>query len=219
MSTVATHATLSLDEKFAEGDGERRYARIRRDLGVESFNVNAIRVLEARPLLNEHDETGPAADRHEKVWVVVSGHAVFTLDGEELDAPVGTVVYVRDPEVKRAAIAKEAGTTIIGIGGRPGQPYRATPGEAIQEFWPLYEAKDYEGALAVAKQGLVEYPGNALAHYNVACMKNLLGHPDAALENLRIAVEAWQDYKEHARGDDDFASLRHDPRFQELTAE
>jgi tetratricopeptide (TPR) repeat protein len=218
MSTVVTHAALSLDEKFAEGDAERRYARIRRDLGVESFNVNAIRALEAGPLLNEHDETGPGSDRHERVFVVVSGHAVFTVDGEELDAPTGTVVHVPDPEVKRAAVAKEAGTTIIGIGGRPGRPYRATPGEAIGEFWPLYEAKDYEGALAVVEQGLAEFPGNALAHYNVACMKNLLGHPDAALENLRIAVEAWPDYREHARGDDDFTSLRDDARFQELVA-
>jgi hypothetical protein len=58
----------------------------------------------------------------------------------------------------------------------------STPGESMHEFWPLYEAKDYEGALAVERQALEDYPGNALAHFNIACMSSLLGRPDDALE-------------------------------------
>ena len=35
---------------------------------------------------------------------VVSGHAVFTVDGQDVDAPVGTLVFVRDPAVIRQPV-------------------------------------------------------------------------------------------------------------------
>src|ERR671910_766530 len=109
--SVTTFSTLSLEDGFATGEGERRTVRIRRDLGIQSFNINALRAVEGEELLREHDEVGYGGDRHEKVWLVLSGHAVFTVDGEEVDAPAGTVVHVPGPEAKRSAVAKEPGTT------------------------------------------------------------------------------------------------------------
>ena len=35
---------------------------------------------------------------HQEAYVVIAGHATFSLDGEEIDAPQGTVVFIRDPE-------------------------------------------------------------------------------------------------------------------------
>jgi mannose-6-phosphate isomerase-like protein (cupin superfamily) len=52
---------------------------------------------------------------HEEVYVVLRGRASFTLDGEALDAPAGTVVRV-DPEVHRHAVAAEGGTTVLALG-------------------------------------------------------------------------------------------------------
>jgi hypothetical protein len=56
----------------------------------------------------------------------MSGHAVFTVDGEELDAPAGTLVFVRDPALIRSAIATADGTTILAIGGRTGVPFEVS---------------------------------------------------------------------------------------------
>ena len=33
---------------------------------------------------------------------MMTGHAIFTVDGEEIDAPAGTIVFVRDPALLRA---------------------------------------------------------------------------------------------------------------------
>jgi hypothetical protein len=60
------------------------------------------------------------------------------------------------------------------------------------------------------------YPGNAFLLYNVACMSALLGRTDEAFAALAESTSKWEPYKELARGDDDFASVKDDPRFAEL---
>jgi tetratricopeptide (TPR) repeat protein len=85
--------------------------------------------------------------------------------------------------------------------------------------WPYYEAKDFEAALGIVSEALEEYPGNALAHYNIACMSSLLGRRDDAIEHLRAALAGHPPYVENARADDDFASLRDDDEFQALLAD
>lgn len=216
MSATATFSTLSLEDGFAAEEGERRYVRVRRDLGVQSFNINALRAVEGEELLREHDEVGYGGDRHEKVWLVLSGHAVFTVDGEEIDAPAGTVVHVPAPETKRSATAKEPGTTLLGLGGRPGLPYRPTPGEALAEFWPYHEAGEYEAAAGVCRAVLEDYEGSRLALFNLACCEALLGRSDDALGHLREALDAAPGLRENAETDTDLDSLRDDPRFGAL---
>ena len=214
--SVTTFSSLSLEDGFAAEEGERRYVRIRRDLGVQSFNINALRAVEGDELLREHDEVGYGGDGHEKVWVVLSGHAVFTVDGEEIDAPAGTVVHVPAPESKRSAVAKEAGTTLLGLGARPGLPYRPTPGEALAEFFPLHEAGDYEAAADICRSVLEEYEGNGLALFNLACCEALLGRTEDALGHLGQALDAAPGLRENAESDTDLDSLRDDPRFGAL---
>ena len=216
--SVTTFSSLSLEDGFAAEEGERRFVRIRRELGVQSFNINALRAVEGEELIREHDEVGYGGDGHEKVWLVLSGHAVFTVDGEEVDAPAGTVVHVARPEAKRSAVAKEPGTTLLGLGGRPGEPYRLTPGEALADFWPHHEAGDYEAAAAVCRAVLEDYDGNGLALFNLACCEALLGRKDEAFAHLGEALEAAPGLRENAGTDTDLDSLRDDPRFGALIA-
>ena len=107
---------------------------------------------------------------------------------------------------------------MLAVGGRRGEAWQPTPGELLQDFWPAYQAKDYAAALAIAEAVLEPYPGNGLALYNVACMEALLGRPDDALEHLAPALDAAPNLRENARTDEDFVSVRDDPRFQELVA-
>jgi tetratricopeptide (TPR) repeat protein len=216
-TTQAAFAVLSIPDTARDEEGERQHIRLRRDLDVGAFGIGAVRAPEAgTAVVPEHDEAGPASNRHEVVYVVLDGHAAFTVAGEEIDAPPGTAVFVRDPEVKRTAVAKEAGTTVLMVGGRRGAAWQPTPGELLREFWPAYQAKDYEAALTVAESVLEPYPGNGLALYNVACMEALLGRRDDALDHLRTALEAAPHLRENATTDEDFTSLRDDPRFREL---
>ena len=50
---------------------------------------------------------------HEEVYVVLAGRATFTLDDETLDAPAGTIVFIRDVDVRRHARAEEPGTSVL----------------------------------------------------------------------------------------------------------
>jgi quercetin dioxygenase-like cupin family protein len=219
-ATDTAFSVLSIEQAaLAQGDGERQRVRLRSELGIDAFGVSAVRASAAgSQVVAEHDEVGPGADLHQELYVVLAGHAVFTIAGEEVDAPQGTAIFVRDPEVRRSALAQEDGTIVVAVGGRPGEPFRATPGELMRDFFEPYNAKDYGGALAVARSVLRAYPGNGLALYNIACMEALLGKDDDALAHLSEALGKAERLRENAQTDDDFASLRGDERFKELLA-
>src|SRR3954464_1549750 len=86
---------------------------IRRPLGVTAFGINAYTAANAGDeVVEEHTEEQLG---HEEIYVVISGHATFTVGGEEVDAPAGTLVYLDDVTQKRHAIATEAGTTVLAI--------------------------------------------------------------------------------------------------------
>jgi tetratricopeptide (TPR) repeat protein len=62
-------------------------------------------------------------------------------------------------------------------------------------------------------------PGDALAHYNLACSYALLNRPEQSLRNLRRAIElGYRDFR-YMREDHDLDSIRQDPRFRELLLE
>jgi tetratricopeptide (TPR) repeat protein len=219
-TTDKSFAVLSIaDAALAQEGEERQRVRLRSELGISAFGINAVRAVAAgTTAIGEHDEGGPGGDRHEELYLVLAGHATFTVAGEEIDAPQGTAVFVGDPELRRGAVAKEDGTIVVAIGAPAGKPYRITAGEAMRDFMPPYEAKDYASALEVARGVLHKYPDNPLALYNIACMEALLGKPDDALTHLRAAVEGSPGLRENAQTDEDFASLKGDKRFEELVA-
>jgi hypothetical protein len=192
---------------------------LRSELGIESFGTSAVYQAEAGGrVIGEHDELRPGASGHEELYVVVSGGCSFTVDGDEVEVPHGSVVMVRDPAAKRSAVATTDGTVVLAVGGKPGEAFRPSPGETLAEFFRLYAEKDWEPALAACHEALEEYPGNAMILYNIACLESLLGRTDDALEHLEKSLAAWPDYKEQAAGDDDFAPLRDDALFQALVA-
>lgn len=218
-TTQTSYGVVSIGDRLADSDDDRGYVRLRHDLDIGAFGVSAAFQKKAgEMLIREHDEANPGADRHEELYVVVQGSATFTIDGEEVEAPQGTTIFVRDPESRRGATATADNTIVLSVGGRRGQAYRLPPAAAAEGFWEAYEAKDYAASLAATRRGLEAYPGNALLIYNVACMQALLGDSEAALTALAEAVSKWEPYKELAREDEDFTSLRDDPKFVELIA-
>src|SRR6266536_1412019 len=82
-------------------------------------------------VIGEHDELRPGASGHEEPYVVVAGGCTFTVDREEVDAPHGTALFVRDPAARRSARATEDGTILLAIGGRPREAFRQGPDESI----------------------------------------------------------------------------------------
>jgi tetratricopeptide (TPR) repeat protein len=216
-TTEKAYRVITLDgiEPGDEVDGRVRLA-VRQELDIEAFGVNAFRaVADDAKIINEHNELGLTGAGQQELYVVLKGAATFNIDGERVDAPAGSLVFVRDPVTKRGAVAAEAGTTILAIGGTPGEAYRVYPPEG-QEAMKAYNAGDFEKAVELLGQVLAREPNDVLSLYNSACFEARAGRADDALEHLRRAVELEPRAAEYARGDDDFASVRDDPRFKKL---
>ncbi|MGH2881543.1 MAG: TPR end-of-group domain-containing protein [Solirubrobacteraceae bacterium] len=61
-------------------------------------------------------------------------------------------------------------------------------------------------------ESLAEHEHPAL-HYHLACAEALCGNRERALEELHVAVTAEPRYADNALRDEDFDSIRDDPRF------
>ena len=62
-------------------------------------------------------------------------------------------------------------------------------------------------------------PGDAFAHYNLACSYALLKKVDPAIKALRKAIDlGYRDFR-YMREDRDLDALRHDSRFRQLLRE
>ena len=217
---MSVHLT-SLDEldSIPVGDHGLRWRPVRRRLGIAGFGVNAWTADEAgQEVVEHHDETGTGAGKHEELYIVVRGRARFQLDEEEFDAPVGTCVFVRDRTVRRGAYAEEAGTTVLAMGGKPGEAFEVSPWESYFAAIPLFAAGDYDGAVALIRPELERNPDNPSVLYNLACAESLGGHANDALQHLARAVELNPTTAEWARTDEDFDAIREDPRFASAVA-
>jgi tetratricopeptide (TPR) repeat protein len=186
---------------------------VRLHFGINSFGINAYSARAGERVIEEHDELGHGAGRHEELYFVATGHATFELGGEEVDAPAGTAVFVRDPAVRRGAVAKEADTTVLVVGGVPGRVFEPSPWEAWLAAKPLLDAGQPDRGAAVFLQALERHPGNSNVLYNLACFESLAGRPDDALAHLTEAIELDPRMRDWARADEDFAAIRDDPRF------
>jgi uncharacterized cupin superfamily protein len=94
---------------------------VRHHFGIETFGMNAYRRPAGENVVPEHDETQSGAP---ELYYVASGHATFTVGGEEIDAPAGTCVWVSDVAARRSAEACADDTLVLAIGAAaPGQKY------------------------------------------------------------------------------------------------
>ena len=180
---------------------------VRRPLGITAFGINAYTAGNAGDeVVEDHTE-----QTHEEAYIVIRGHATFTLDGEEIDAPWGTIVFLDDPKQRRHAIAKEAGTTVLAIGGEPGA-HTISSWEYIFPSLPARNAGDWSTARTILEQALTEADLPAI-HYHLACVEARDGNSERALEELQVAVERRPTLLGPAQTDEDLASIRDDPRF------
>jgi tetratricopeptide (TPR) repeat protein len=216
---MSGYAVVHIDDVPEQDDGNCSLRPVRHHFGITGFGVNAWTGRNAGDrLIPEHqeaDETEEESDRNEELYLVVQGRAVFELDGERHDAPAGTFVFVR-PRVNRTAFAEEPGTVIVAVGGTPGKPYDPVGWELWYSARRLYEAGDYAKAVERGREVLDANPSSALLSYNVACCESLTGQTTEALEHLRKAIELSEQFRDYAKNDSDFDSIRGEPAFQEL---
>jgi tetratricopeptide (TPR) repeat protein len=179
---------------------------VRRALDVGAFGVNAYTAPKAGDeVVEEHTEESLG---HEEIYVVLQGRATFTLDDETLDAPAGTVVFVRDPKVKRHAQAAEPDTAVLAVGGPRGGAYEPSPWEDYFAAERHRTAGNYDAYVSELADALERRPDHPATLYNLACAEALAGRTDDALAHVTRALELKPEWADMAGKDDDLASLR-----------
>jgi mannose-6-phosphate isomerase-like protein (cupin superfamily) len=210
---MSTGYTLAhLDQITEMSDGRQPWRPVRHHFGITSFGANTWTGHRAGDrIINEHDEEG----ENEELYFVHRGRARFELDGEQVDAPEGTFVFAK-PGVKRTAFAEEPETTILALGGTPGQAYEPDGWELWAPVGPLYQDGKYAEAADMARDIVEANPGYPALLYNLACCESLAGRRDEAVRHLRSAIERSAQLRRLAAEDDDVAAIRDDPAIREL---
>ncbi|HEU0195215.1 MAG TPA: hypothetical protein VFQ71_13505 [Gaiellales bacterium] len=215
---MSSYAVAQIEQIDEIQDGRCPWRPVRHHFGVASFGVNSFTAAKAGDrIINEHDEADEEGDAQEELYLVQRGRARFELDGEQVDAPAGTFVYV-PASVKRTAFAEDPGTTLVAIGGTPGKPYQVRGWEIWAPLQPLYEAGEYAEVADRGRELIEAHPELPLLNYNLACCESLSGRPADAIRHLQSAIEQREDLRSLAREDSDLDPIRDEPGFKELIA-
>jgi len=175
---------------------------IRRRFGIQAFGVNAYTAEKPGDwVVEEHTEEQLG---HEELYLVVRGRARFTVNGEDIDAPAGTIVFLPDPAVKRVAVAVEEGTMVLAVGGKPGEAF--TP-SAWEWYFQAYEQPTERG-IETMREGIEQEGERAPLYYHLACLEARAGRTDDAKAHLARALELDPRLAEHAQRDDDLKEVR-----------
>jgi hypothetical protein len=213
---MQTYAVARLDEIDALADGSYRYRPVRHHLCIQSFGVTAwVGAAAGDPIINEYDEDSEPA---EELFVVVSGRAIFELEGEKVEATRGTLVFTAQG-ARRTAVAAEPATTILAFDGTPGKAYDASGWELWAPLRPLYDRGQYAELSAQLEDLIAANPQYPMLVYNLACSESLSCRTADAIDHLRRAVDASEKLRADARKDSDFDPIRDEPSFKALIGE
>ncbi|MDX6426378.1 MAG: hypothetical protein QOD52_1783 [Gaiellaceae bacterium] len=184
---------------------------IRRHFDIRAFGVNAYSALEVGgQILEEHAETELG---HEEIYLVLRGRARFTIDGNEHDLAAGELVFLRDPQLRRGAVALEEDTVVLALGGKPGEAHVVSAWEAMFAAVPYSREENWDEAIRIHVEALVERPEHPALLYNLACMEARGGRHLDALLHIQRAVELDPKWADYAAKDSDFAAIMGEPGF------
>jgi tetratricopeptide (TPR) repeat protein len=184
---------------------------VRRHFDIRAFGVNAYSAAEVGgQIVEEHTESMLG---HEEIYLVVRGRARFTVDGNDQELGTGQLVFVREPLLRRGAVALDEDTVVLALGGKPGEAHVVSAWEAMFAAVPYSRDENWTEAIRIHVEALVEQPEHPALLYNLACMEARGGRLLDALLHLQRAVELDPKWAEYARKDSDFAAIRSEPGF------
>ena len=187
--------------------GDHLWHPVRRALGATGFGVGAYSAAKAGDVLvGPHDETGLGSNRHEELYVVLVGRALFELDGDQLEIGPEEFLLV-DPEVRRGARALVDGTSVLVVGGAPG----AVAPAPYEHWYAALTTDDPHAAAEIAAEGLGQFPDHGQLNYQLACFRALAGELDVAARHLRRAVASDERAWSWLEDDADLDALRSVP--------
>jgi hypothetical protein len=114
------------------GPGPADWKPVRHHFGIRAFGINAwVATADGQELVEEHDELEDGDDPggHQEVYAITAGRATFTIGGDTVAAPAGTLVFIEDPALVRSAVAETAGTAVLAVGAAAGRAFSVSAWE------------------------------------------------------------------------------------------
>ena len=183
---------------------------VRKHFGIRAFGTNAYTPGANGRVVEEHTER---ILLHEEIYLVLRGRVRFAVGDEEHELGQGQLVFLRDPTVKRGAVALTDDAAVLAIGGKPGEPHEISAWEYTFAASPDLRAGRYDEARQLLREGLEAKPGSPAILYDLACVEALAGETDSALELLNESITGNERFREYAQTDEDLSSIRGDSRF------
>jgi hypothetical protein len=91
---------------------------------LTAFGINVYRATDVGvQVIGDHDES---AGRHEEVYLVLDGRVRFTAGDEEVVCGGGSLVVVKDPTVRRGAVAETEDAVVLAVGNRQADRFETT---------------------------------------------------------------------------------------------
>lgn len=194
---------IELDDGFV-------WRPVRRRFDIRAFGVNAYSPGATGQVVEEHSESQLA---HQEIYLVLRGRARFTVDGNDHELGPGELVFVRDPSLRRGAVAVTDDTIVLALGGKPGAAHEPSAWETMFAAVPAAREGRWDDAIRMHEEALAEQPRSAPLLYNLACMESQGGRPLDALLHLKQAVDLDPKWEGHAARDPDFDPIRAEPGF------
>jgi quercetin dioxygenase-like cupin family protein len=178
---------------------------VRLRFGISAFGTNVYTAERAgEDVIEEHRER----DGHEEMYTVLRGHATFTLGEDTVDAPAGTLVFVR-PGTLRKAVAAADDTAVLAVGAKPGVVFEPSPWEDVFAAVSYAEKGELERGRTIIRDAIARLPDAWQGYYNAACIEARFGDHDEAISLLARAIElGGDDVREAAKSDSDLDSIR-----------
>ena len=100
-------------------DWPATWKSVRHHFNITAFGVNAVTKDAGNVLIPEHDEIESG---QQEIYFVHKGGVAVTLNGEQMTAGEGAMVAV-EPATRRKFESTASPTTLLVMGGTPGQAY------------------------------------------------------------------------------------------------
>ena len=107
-------------------DWPATWKSVRHHFGITGFGVNAVTKDAGEVMIPEHTELESG---QQELYFVHAGEVKATVDGEEIALPTGSFLHC-EPTVVRQLESTASPTTLLVMGGTPGQAYKLPGWEA-----------------------------------------------------------------------------------------
>ncbi len=194
---------IELDEGFV-------WRPLRRQFGIQAFGTNVYTPGASGQVVETHTE-GQLG--HEEIYLVLRGGVTFTVGDDEHELAQGQLIFVRDPSLRRGAVALTDDAAVLALGGKPGEAFQVSAWEAMFAAVPYIKAEDWDEAIRIHEEGLAARPGHPALLYNLACMECRAGRSLDALLHLQQSAAGDARYAKLAQTDLDFAAIRNEQGF------